>query len=311
MSTLSVPPHSAPSLPLPPEALRRSLKKRLGQLSLLPHVAVQAMRVVDDPDASGRDVAKVIERDAHLAASLLAMANSSLFGSARTATTLHEAIFRIGFTRCKQLILAAGVQSVQQQIPPSLSWMRETLWAHGVTTGIAAVHLNRLLQLGFQGEEFACGLLHDFGRTLLAVADADLFQRADALTFEESPQICAREQALIGTDHCEFGGWFARESGLPSTIVEAITYHHHPDPPAEQRVMTTLIAAADDVANHLQRHQDASFYDPQSNPAIPRLVDAGHPEAAARFAEFGVLLVTETAYDVVAVMKAYRTNSAS
>ena len=62
-----------------------------------------------------------------------------------------------------------------------------------MTTGIAAVHLNRLLQLGFQGEEFACGLLHDFGRTLLAVADSDLFQQADRMTFEESFSICAEE----------------------------------------------------------------------------------------------------------------------
>ena len=51
--------------------------------------------------------------------------------------------------------------------------------------------------------------------------------------------------------------------------------------------MTTLVALADDVANHLQRHQDANFYDPTLNPAIHTLVKFGHREALKRFTEFG------------------------
>lgn len=65
-------------------------------------------------------------------------------------------------------------------------WIRDVLSQHAFVTGLTAVHVNRIVGTGFQGEEFAAGLIHDFGRTPLALCMPDQFVSADPLDFEDT-----------------------------------------------------------------------------------------------------------------------------
>jgi len=292
-----------PTLVAPPNSLRDRLTASSSKLGMLPDVAMRAMKIADLPESSGRDLATVIERDVHLTADILRLANSPLCGSTKAISSLHEAILRLGFRKCKNLIVASGVASVHRDIPANLHWVRDSLWRHGFATAIAAVHLNRLLGLGFQGEEFTGGLLHDVGRTLLAVAAPEEFSTFDAMSFVETDDLLENERAAIDTDHCDIGGWFARSNGLPEALVAVIEFHHRDDAPDEHRNFVALISAADHIANHLQRHLDASMYDPESNIPVQQLEENGIRNATGLFAEFGEDLVENTAHDFVEVLR--------
>jgi HD-like signal output (HDOD) protein len=140
---------------------------------------------------------------------------------------------------------------------------------------MACLCLNRTLNLGFQGEEFTAGLLHDFGRTLIAVADESRFKKADSLTFEEDENILLIEDNILGTDHCKFGAWFAATNGLPDALVAAVRWHHSPAKCQTHRKLVALTAAADHIANFLQTAQDFDGYDTTQNPGINVLGDLG------------------------------------
>ena len=54
----------------------------------------------------------------------------------------------------------------------------QALWHHGYVTASLCAQINRAYRLGFNGEEYSAGLLHDLGRILLALADHECLDLA-------------------------------------------------------------------------------------------------------------------------------------
>src|SRR5439155_1058257 len=114
---------------------------------------------------------------------------------------------RLGMAQCQNLIVSISMQSLFRQMAPDMQAQCEVLWDHAYVTAFLCRQINRPYRLGFDGEEFAAGLLHDLGRILLLLADPECFQRADAMDFLDEGDKLERERAAIGIDHCSLGGW--------------------------------------------------------------------------------------------------------
>jgi HD-like signal output (HDOD) protein len=164
-------------------------------------------------------------------------------------------------------------------------WVGEILSNHGYLTGSLALQVNRLTGAGFQGEEYAAGLIHDFGRSLLAVCLPEQFAAADPLTFIESSETLAQENIRLGTNHCSAGAWFADANGLPQEFISVIQHHHSPASAVKNRRLVALTAVCDHMANHLQRHQCGDEYDIKANHALFVLESCGVQNAAGRLEE--------------------------
>ncbi len=131
---------------------------------------------------------------------------------------LSQAVVRLGMFRCKNLIISMGMRSLfQKRMAVGTQEQCAVLWHHGYVTGFLSGQINRAFRLGFDGDEFSAGLLHDLGRILLA--DAGCAARADIMDFREGPDALERERQAIGVDHCALGGWFAEHSKLPDPLI--------------------------------------------------------------------------------------------
>jgi HD-like signal output (HDOD) protein len=267
-----------------PAELKDRLKRAVGTLNMLPAVAVQALQIANDPDCDFGKLAGVIQRDLKLTTMILRMANSALFSPPKPIASLHHAILTIGLRRCRDFIVTAGLDSVSKKVPPELKAQRELLWRHGFLTALFAMKVNQLLGLKFQGEEFTAGLMHDFGRTLLAVADPEAFSRIDPLDFVEGDDVNGREREAIGTSHAEFGAWFAATNELPESLVTAIEHHHHPESAGAHVQLAALVAIADHMANHVQRGEAPETYNSMTDGSMLILEQSGARRATDVFA---------------------------
>ncbi|MFK7821644.1 MAG: HDOD domain-containing protein [Planctomycetaceae bacterium] len=259
---------SITTIDLPPESLRGALFARIEGFSMLPSVAAEALELSKDPDCDGAKFGRIVERDVALTSEVLSLANSVLFAGNHPVVTVEHAMVRLGLRQCRNLILSSSAASLMKILPVGHEWVREVLWQHSVATATASTHLNRALQLGFQGEEYTAGLLHDFGRMLLAIAAPRGFKEADLLDFEESAMTLEQERAVMGTDHAAFGAWFAEQSDLPTSLVAAIGWHHSPAVDHADQILIALTAAADHIANYIQSHGSADGYRPEENHGI-------------------------------------------
>ena len=265
---------------LPPHVQQRL--EANGPLPVLPWLAVRAVKISEDPDCSINEFVSLIERDVSLLSGILSFANSAFYSGGKPISNVRQAVIRLGIRTCRNLILTSCISSLMGRMSMKQEWIRESLARHGYVTAAVCHALNQRLQLGYDGEEFTAGLVHDIGRTLLASCFSDEFQEFDALTFEESRATVDHEFAVIGTSHTEAGAYFAAKSGLPPVLIEVIRHHHNPDHATGDRRLVALVAAADDIANHLQRFDTPENYDATTNRGLILLERLGVTNAVAR-----------------------------
>ena len=85
-----------------------------SNLPTLPHVAWQAVRLVEDPESSASDLERLISRDQALVGRVLRLVNSAFFGVRRPITTVSQAIVTLGFGNIHSLVMATACESLHQ-----------------------------------------------------------------------------------------------------------------------------------------------------------------------------------------------------
>ena len=276
---------TAVRFPSPPLALSAKLKSRERKLQMLPAVAVEAMQLAKNPECSISQFSAVIERDVKLATDILRISNSAAYCPSVPIKSLKQAVVRLGLDGCQNLILTSSIASLMKRISQEQERISSVLWQHSYDTGLLAQYMNATFRFGFKGEEFAAGLIHDFGRILLAIAEPEKFAECDPMDFNESVEKLALEESVMGTDHCRFGAWYADSQHLPPPFPEVMLFHHQPDLSKNQQHLTALIAVADHMSNHMQRFKMAAGYDPSSNPYVHILAKFCEVRFETRFAE--------------------------
>jgi HD-like signal output (HDOD) protein len=244
------------------------LKKSVGtveKLPMMPEAATKAMEVANSPNSSLKDFASVIERDVPLAAGILKLANSPLYRVGREITSLDQAVVRLGLRECKNLIVTVGMRSLWGNGKIAKKKECETLWQHAFLTACLCRRMNKAMGMSYQGEEFSCGLSHDLGRILFAVGIPNHFDKVDTLSFQEGPDLLAKEDELIGLNHCQFGAWFATVNQLPGSIAEVIQHHHQPAKATSHQMLVGLVTFCDQLANHVFVSKSAEGVDLNQN----------------------------------------------
>lgn len=274
------------------------LIQKMPQLRVLPAVAIEALDLLRQPECSVIEISAIVERDVTLASSMLRIANSPIYSPKRTISSLRNAVVRLGFHECRNLIMSSCVSTLTKKLSFEEEWVRDLLWRHSLYTAAIAYHVNRVFRCGFQGEEFTAGLLHDIGRFLFSSLFPQDFMHIDPLDFCETPDPTVHERNQLGISHVEFGEFFAELNRLPDSLRAVIRWHHAPENCREHQKLVTLIAVADHMANHLQRVGDAEGYDSESNPALELFNASGMSRGSKRFVDFAESLMMEAADDM-------------
>lgn len=250
----------------------------LTALPTLPDTTVRAMALANDPRSSLADFAALIRRDGAVATAVLKMANSPLYRVGRAVDNLHAAVLRLGMKGCSNIITTIGMRGMFKQVDPAHHRRCEVLWRHGFFTACLSTLINQNLSLGYQGEEFTAGLLHDMGRILFVLLAPEQSVLADRLDFEENEGILQAEQRLLGIDHCRLGYRFGEKNHFPRSIQSCLLLHHAADPveaDLDYRLVQ-VVSAADHLANHVHRTHSVRDYPLHANKALFNLL-TGRP----------------------------------
>lgn len=202
------------------------LARAVRNLPALPQAVLEARQLLASDDVAFEPLADAISHDAALAADLLRLANSSLYGLSGRVRTVRDAVSVLGLRNLDMLLTAAAMRSA---LRPSEGGPFDTVshWRHGVASGLCAFHLAAERKVE-RDAAFTAGLLHDLGRLALACVATepmrDLLTRQSA----EAPPLLAMERQVLGSDHAAFGAVVAGHWHFGADIVEAIRLHHAP-----------------------------------------------------------------------------------
>jgi HD-like signal output (HDOD) protein len=286
-----------------PSKLQQLLRTKVSKVRMFPEVAAKALDLTKDPDCSISEFVSVVERDVMLASEILRIANSVLYSQGKPITSLQRAVVRIGFRQCRSLIVTASMFSLMQKLPVRESSIRDALSRHSTLTSTVAASLNRMLGLGYCGEELAAGLLHDLGRLLLASIASDAGIKWDFLNFEEDEGLLEREVQAMGTTHCMVGLWFSMQNRLPQEFLDVIAYHHRPARAPQGNRLVALITLADQMANHVQTTDSVEGYVQSANEATDVLEASGITRVVGKVNEVSQVILTDSISDAEALRR--------
>lgn len=202
------------------------LARKVRELPALPQALATVRGLMQDDDVTFDQLAAAISHEPSLAADLLRLANSSLYGLAGRVHSVRDAIGVLGLRNLSMLLTAAAIRT-SLKTDPSLGFDTLAHWRHGVASGLCAFHL--AIETGAARDAaFTAGLLHDLGRLALACIAPEAASAVHALSTRDDLPLLEAERRCLGTDHAAFGAMVAVHWHFGADIVEAIRHHHEP-----------------------------------------------------------------------------------
>lgn len=215
-----------------------------NHLPPFPKVAMQVMKMLEDPKVLPKELAEVIQYDSAITANLLKTCNAAYFGLPRKVSSLDEALVLVGQDVLKEIIVASSsARFYKGKVGDGYQLEQGDLWRHSVAVAILAKSISRHFKGMDPGTAFTAGLLHDIGKRFLSSFVASDFKRIMDRTYNDGIPFIEAEREILGMDHAELGGLILQRWEFPEEMIQAVKSHHDPQA-ITLAPLTALVAIA-------------------------------------------------------------------
>jgi len=199
------------------------LLKDCKELSSLPQILAEVIRVTDDEESTAGDIADVILKDPPLSARILRVVNSPYYGPVRGISTINQAVVTLGIRAVKALALSTSLYKLFDTGTQIVDRVR--FWRHSLEVAIACREIANACSYKPSEEAFVAGLMHDIGILILEANFPDQFRRIWKL-IESGESSVKQEELTWGTNHARVAKFLLDQWKLPGFLGEAIAAHH-------------------------------------------------------------------------------------
>lgn len=211
-------------------ALGRTLKnpvvaRVVSRKNALPMLSSTYVRLIDAIEREDVEEAVSCARaDPALAARVMQLASSALFGRIHAPRDLRTAVMVIGVNTLRALVLEQAV--VTRLVPSPTTISVDDLQSRGMMTGILAREAMRLSEL--RDLAFIVGILHGVGHLVLAARAPKLYRRAQQVAMKDELSISEALLSTLQVSEAEVGAYLLGLWGLPELVVDVIARQHQP-----------------------------------------------------------------------------------
>jgi HD-like signal output (HDOD) protein len=192
----------------------------------LPSLPGQILNILDElsrTSAMDYTILQKIQYDPAIAASVLKVANSPLYGYASKISSLQQAAGLLGPGAIRNIVLTTPILERYQDNGGSHSLLDHSrLWLHMTVTAALASGLGRCLGQTETDVYFTAGLIHGVGKIALsAYRPHSLLEGVEVARREESSLI-ETEMKTLGFTHVDVGVRIAEASGFPDPLINVL-----------------------------------------------------------------------------------------
>ncbi len=242
-------------------------------LPMLPHVALQVMESVDEPNTSAGELEALISGDQAIATRVLRIANSAFYAVSGTVSTLSNAIMILGFETIRSLVVAAACDSLHRSDSPE----EKLFWDHALAVSVVAKMLARECDYAKAEEASTGGLIHDIGKVVMNQHLGDKYKEILDLVRKEGMTFFEAEKRTLGFTHADVGGMAVHKWNFSPSLEEVVFLHHNPISAQANPELCGIIGLANNICVKLgigmEQVPDLELSETDSN-AILRLDEA-------------------------------------
>lgn len=220
----------------------------LGKLEInpMPKAAMDAVKVLRNPEPSINEVVKCIELDQALAVMLLKHANSALYAPRYPIDSVQRAVVHVGMRQLKMMVHEVAMRRVTGDVKSKHYATME--WRYAIHCAVIARALAKRCGMD-EDVGYLAGLLHDVGRI-------PVLQALDVKkVLGEVPVRGAAPEIIMECLHRGVGAQVAKKWELPPAICDAVSSHlngRREDEDSQAQFPTTKVAeAASDICHAL------------------------------------------------------------
>lgn len=236
------------------EAMKEKVQD-VSELPPMPGIALQIMKVRNNPYANISELASVVEQDPSLSAQIIRYAGSPFYGYQGKVDSVAMAITRVlGMDFVMDLAFGLSLGKSFNN-PKGGPIGLEAFWRHASYCASLTQKLCNSIDYMSRpspGMAYLAGLLHNFGILLLGHQFPEQFARLNQALIENPDRpILDLEREQLGITHTEMGMWLMDAWNMPREIVETVREHHN----GEHRSDFSIYANLVHIANRLlKRH---------------------------------------------------------
>ncbi len=234
--------------------------KRSASIPSMPMVATRCYEMTQDPHCDLNKLVELLGTDPGIAAVVLRLSNSSLFGLTRQVSSLHQAMTLLGIKRVRELVLTRYLVQKTQEMTTDLIDINY-YWRRSLATAILSGKFADVLSPTQRDEAFICGLLADLGVIVMARCMPQVYAPIVANYRPHGTEDWIHaEYNVMGVSHGEITALILEQWNLPASVVEGARYHHasHGDLPANSAGarLARIIGAGSIIAKTLCETMD-------------------------------------------------------
>jgi putative nucleotidyltransferase with HDIG domain len=219
----------------------RSVKTQIEHLETLPTIPTVVRKLLEafeNPRISLREIGGLIAQDPVLAAKILKVVNSPIYGFPGRVSSLTQALLLVGLNVARGLLLGVSVIEIMQKSVVGL-------WEHSVGCAVIARIIARKMGLKDPEEVSVAALLHDIGKVFLSLKFPEAYREVIREADARGVFIVDAEKQCFGVTHAEVEAWVGKKWNFPQGLVEQMRYHHKPNLAKHFRLHTAIVHFSD------------------------------------------------------------------
>ena len=229
------------------EAIRAELLTKAKTLRVLPTLSTvvdRVFEVLNDKNASFRELVDIVRYDQAISSKIISIANSAYYSRGVKIMSLQRAMIIIGLEELKYIVTClVFLEGILRKLA-----LRDedlmALWRHSVYVAYSAKVLSTNTLVEEPEKVFTLALVHDIGKVILYMYLDDYRHLINGCDGKRK-DLCSEERARFGIDHQEIGYYMSMKWRFPSEFGKVIRYHHDDKPVGECEALLSIIRKAD------------------------------------------------------------------
>ena len=217
-------------------------------LPSLPSIAIDVLRLAEDPNSSIGDIAACLKHDAALSAQLLKTANSAFYAQRRAVNSVDFALQLIGLNAAVPLIVSVSMKSLRKACESEVELKH--FWRRSVLTSCLSAKLADFANGVKKEEALLAGLSQDIGILAATILFPEKYSSLTRETWLNHESLVTHEQAFYDDNHLSIGNRLLQDWNFPEAIIDAVKSSHTP-PTAEQRDLAWCVSGSSLMADKL------------------------------------------------------------
>ncbi len=229
--------------------LSKQLSVAVEKMPAFPKSVQRILELSRDINCSPKELVYVIEKDPVMTMKLLHILNSASYSLPKQITSIAQSIVFLGLNTIKNIALSFAVIGTLPKENVGGFDMQRYLTHSLLTASLARILCQKFNQDGTDaGDCNLAGLLHDFGKIVLAQSMPEEFKNALAYSQEHNVSLHSAETHIIGVNHSVVGAMLMERWNFPPNICDVIRHHH--DEKLPNSTMQHCLYVADQLSKY-------------------------------------------------------------